>query len=923
MRALPWTRPAVLDFTKEVGKHILPTDKDTAQRLEEWVENAEAGTSKELERSRFEATVKDDIEGPDPLIASGYVSEDEYFDIESGDQVSKRPEQAATESHNLASQRSDASWASSVPRGNFKDVNSNQSLPGSDKSEQLSSFSSSQDTAEPVFGGVMSISDPFRSRGRSLSPTNRHGHRQRSNDSLLYDSLAPEEPSSAKLCWVKSELDLIASDFETTLMPLCQDYVESPPEHAEKRADDYLKLRNSVAERILLRLDELETDAFKSLQDQRNGLLVRVQHILQAMEESRWAVTRRHPPSADIFVGGVDIDDMRRDRHSSTLESNFDLTSNDERHDQQVELLLPNEAAEEVLASPVPLSKKGKKNKKASRAPQEDLLESKGDHLESDQGVPVTHASHLELSESKDEGNDGRIEESGVIQGAEVMATPKAEDGEWEIPKKSKKSKKSKRKAPAEEEPQEELLNAAQLHPEGPREISVQGLGEADGVADDKFNSELKVEPAPEPSKAEAEDDGWAFTTKKSKKDKKKKKQQPASQESLFQDREDDPNDHQDITLAKVDFPSASSSPTDEGNTETRQKDMSEMDRMTGAIGQEAVEDYTKQKTDGAVSKPNTDEERDAGVGLLIESTAFMAASGVDDEWALPPSRKKGKKGKKRRADPESISLNLGEQGEALSSGTAENERQKQVEQDQERGDEISTQPPLQKVVYPCEFEGYGLCNQTFDIGDEEAWIQHVLTFHLLKQIPQKIICWFCDHRTFVAQTDEYADLEANFRDRMYHIARHISGDVRVDYRIRIRPDFFFLDHLERHQLIPPESIAEAKSYSEMPPTSMFDDEVPSISRRPRRQSAERASRQSRRRRESSSDSPVRSENEEAEKETHSTIHHEPPSMENQTVRNDERPAPPGTWWRKLVGGDHIQKDSAEGAGHDPTSQVY
>ena len=146
---------------------------------------------------------------------------------------------------------------------------------------------------------------------------------------------------------------------------------------------------------------------------------------------------------------------------------------------------------------------------------------------------------------------------------------------------------------------------------------------------------------------------------------------------------------------------------------------------------------------------------------------------------------------------------------------------------------EVDGIPNLGNATYPCEFAGFTDCPQRFEIGEEEAWIHHIMGAHLQNILPNESRCWFCDHAKFVTRSNQFAAKQACFRQRMHHIAHHIREDVNIR-GLRIRPDFELLDHLERHQLISAEIAAEAKLYSEMPHTSMFNDEIPEAARRKR-----------------------------------------------------------------------------------------
>lgn len=133
--------------------------------------------------------------------------------------------------------------------------------------------------------------------------------------------------------------------------------------------------------------------------------------------------------------------------------------------------------------------------------------------------------------------------------------------------------------------------------------------------------------------------------------------------------------------------------------------------------------------------------------------------------------------------------------------------------------------------IYPCEFIGYSDCSRKFE--DVESWMRHIKDAHLQNILPKESLCWFCDNARFVTQSNQHARLEACFRERMYHIAGHLQADIDTQ-TLSIRPDFAMLRHLEEHRLISAQVAAEAKRWTEMPPTTMFDDEIPVQQRKAR-----------------------------------------------------------------------------------------
>ena len=111
-----------------------------------------------------------------------------------------------------------------------------------------------------------------------------------------------------------------------------------------------------------------------------------------------------------------------------------------------------------------------------------------------------------------------------------------------------------------------------------------------------------------------------------------------------------------------------------------------------------------------------------------------------------------------------------------------------------------------------CEFSKLKNCNATFAGDDIAGWIEHH-TAHLRNKFPRRVVCWFCDHIPFVAESK--ADRRANFEERMEHIREHINSDyMEVD---NMRPDFFVVESLYKNGQIDQGTYQYAIAYTELP----------------------------------------------------------------------------------------------------------
>ncbi|KAI0855502.1 hypothetical protein F4860DRAFT_32946 [Xylaria cubensis] len=113
----------------------------------------------------------------------------------------------------------------------------------------------------------------------------------------------------------------------------------------------------------------------------------------------------------------------------------------------------------------------------------------------------------------------------------------------------------------------------------------------------------------------------------------------------------------------------------------------------------------------------------------------------------------------------------------------------------------------------PCEFVGYGGCDQTFALDDVNSWIEHIVTVHLQEKLPKVVICWFCDDYTF--DYKKAGDRRVNFNNRMWHIREHILHERLTAHHMR--PDHHLNTHLQKYGLVPEHAYHAVRRYTEVP----------------------------------------------------------------------------------------------------------
>ncbi|KAM6483100.1 hypothetical protein HDV62DRAFT_343592 [Trichoderma sp. SZMC 28011] len=143
-----------------------------------------------------------------------------------------------------------------------------------------------------------------------------------------------------------------------------------------------------------------------------------------------------------------------------------------------------------------------------------------------------------------------------------------------------------------------------------------------------------------------------------------------------------------------------------------------------------------------------------------------------------------------------------------------------------ESSSSVSSALPRQRL--PCEFYWYGDCEETFDLRDIDAWVDHVAAHHLDMILPSKSCCWFCDEVVFHAQPETQQQCRLSYTDRMHHIADHYRRGATL---AGVRPDFDFLDHLHMNELISEGSFQRARNFHEAPQPKNGINSVPTVSR--------------------------------------------------------------------------------------------
>ncbi|POR31571.1 60S ribosomal protein L16 [Tolypocladium paradoxum] len=99
------------------------------------------------------------------------------------------------------------------------------------------------------------------------------------------NSKSPPPPAASR--GPMKRIEELSNEFTTKWLPMCGQYIASPPSDPKTREEEHRKLSESLFQSIMLKLDGIETEGVAEVRAKRKELVRRVQEVLKGLDAAK------------------------------------------------------------------------------------------------------------------------------------------------------------------------------------------------------------------------------------------------------------------------------------------------------------------------------------------------------------------------------------------------------------------------------------------------------------------------------------------------------------------------------------------------------------------------------------------------------------------------------------------------------------
>lgn len=167
------------------------------------------------------------------------------------------------------------------------------------KSELMAVIPDVDDDSSPSGEEMVIVGDSAREDSKSRRRKKKKTSSKKRSDKGDGDSISSPRDSSSTFDPPKSptspgaasgplkRLGELSDEFTAKWLPMCADYIASPPSDPKKRDEEHRKISETIMQQIILKLDEIETGGIIEVRTRRKELVKRVQDTLKRLDVAK------------------------------------------------------------------------------------------------------------------------------------------------------------------------------------------------------------------------------------------------------------------------------------------------------------------------------------------------------------------------------------------------------------------------------------------------------------------------------------------------------------------------------------------------------------------------------------------------------------------------------------------------------------